>query len=241
MKKLSHRFILSNIITSVWLALNTAMLRGENELIWKGRDLFYGIIIYLIFLFGVYFSFVKARDLAYRCYRKPSGFESFVLVLLYLFAILGNSGMLYFSGSLIFGGMDNAPEAFKNISTGLMVISFFYIVAEGYVLGGNSNPKPVSDRKRKIADYAVMLYISTGITITWNALILGGKVRLSVHQHDFVSELIAACVLVVMMVLPFQRLFWYEVFADSGGWKDNLKVAASFLLVIAGAILPLFF
>jgi hypothetical protein len=41
--------------------------------------------------------------------------------------------------------------------------------------------------------------------------------------------------------MSVQRLFWHEVFINSLGWEDNLKVIASCILVLVSAIIPLFF
>lgn len=240
MKQLSLRFFLSNVFTAIWLIVNISQLQSDNRLIWKGKDPVYGSMLLVIFFAGIFFSWVKARDLRARSKKVPGKFENFLLILFYLFAIGGNSLWLFAAVSLIFGGYEAVPDTFKNASVAVMLISFLFLTAEGYVLG-NGTGKLLSEKMRKITDAIVVLYIGTGISVVWNTLILGGNVSLRPDQPALWSELIAACVLVLMMVLPFQRLFWFEVFSESQHRNDHLKIFAGLVLVLAGAIVPLFF
>lgn len=241
MNQLSVRFFVTNIFTCIWVIYNSSQLKEEHDTLSGTQNVPYGLALYTLMLAGVFFSWVKARDLAYNKKHSLNTFERILLVLLYLFALLSNSILAYIASSYLFGGDNAIPEWFKNTNVAINLIVVGFVFAEAYVLAGEGRKKKVSDRLLRLSNFILPLYTGIAIGVAWNVLLIGSNLSLDLSQHDIVSETIAACVLVMMIVLPFQRLLWFEVFSESKGWKTNLQVAAGLLSVVLCAIIPLFF
>lgn len=240
MDKLSVRFYLTNAIACIWLIFNGRALEEEHDSLFSRQDIFYGILLYLTVILGVYFSYIKAKELSYNQKHRFNGFERIFIFLIFLFGILGNSLIAYFATAYLFGSVEAAPEWFYNGNIIFNLLAIGYYIAEGYVLASGVKNPPAA-WKVKLSNYIVPIYTGVAISLVWNVFMLGGNLSLDLGQSDILSETISACVLVLMIVLPFQRLLWFEIFADSKGWKANLKIVASLIFVMLAAILPLFF
>ena len=238
MNKLSYRFILSNIITSVLLVISSMVFGKSDGNAWEEQNILYGLFIYPVFLAGLFFGLVKARDLGNRITKKLSTFEVVFVFILYVFALGANAMMLFMANNLLYGGHQHIPRFIENITIGLMLLTFVVLIAEP-ILFSSLKKKHIGKRMLKWTDFFHGAYISIGIGVTWNVLVYNGKLRISFEQSDFWGELFALIVLAIMIILPFQRLFWYEVMAESNK-KDSWKVFGSISLVIVAAILPLF-
>lgn len=239
MNKLSVRFYLSNAFTCAWLIYNNATLNEEHDAL-DSENILYGVFLYLIILPGVYFSYIKAKELSYTHKHPLNVFEKIFIFLIYIFALLGNSLIAFFAMSFIYGGHENVPEWFMTANTIFNILAVGYIFAEGYVLGNTPSRSPAPGLIR-FANFFLPIYTGIAISLVWHVFMLGGNLSLDLNQSDIISETIAACVLVLMIVLPFQRLLWFEIFANSAGWRANLKIVGSLIFVILAAILPLFF
>jgi hypothetical protein len=238
--KLSARFYLSNAIACIWLIYNGRALEAEHARLFQSQDIFYGVLLYLVLIPGVYFSYIKAKDLSHKRPHRLNVFEGIFISALFLLGVLGNSLIAYFGTAYLFGSVEAAPQWFYNGNIVFNLLAIGYYFAEGYVLISGVR-KPPAAWKVKVSNYILPIYTGLAISVVWNVFMLGGNLRLDASHSNILSETIAACVLVLMIVLPFQRLFWFEIFSESQGWKANLKIVGSLLFVMLSAILPLFF
>ncbi|MDX2361394.1 MAG: hypothetical protein QNK23_11355 [Crocinitomicaceae bacterium] len=240
MEKISRRFLLTNILTAVSIVLGIKALRAEGEDIWEQQNTLYGVVILLAFLVGAYFSVLKAKELASKRQKSTSIYQNLFLMILYLYAIFGNIFMSTIGVSYIFGGLTEIP-AYASI--GLIIlfaVGVGSLIWEGASLGKSKKP-PISKLKSKVTNFGLMFYTSMGIGVAWQLMIVGGDNTLAWGAQNFWGDLISSLLAVVVIVIPFDRLFWYEIMAQTNGWKDNLKVLWSLCFVIAAAIVPLFF
>ena len=240
MNQLSVRFFITNAITCVWLIFNGATLKAERETMMESSNVPYGLFIYLILILGVYFSWIKAKDLGYRKTNRLNIFEKIFIFLIYLFALIGNSLIAYVATFYLFENPELIPDWFNTVNVIVNLLAVGYIFAEGYVLSDEVN-RPPSPNLLRWSNFILPIYSGMAVSLAWNLLILGGDISLDPDRSDFISETIAACVLVLMIIFPYQRLLWYEIFSDSQGWKANVKIVGSLIFVVLCAILPLFF
>jgi len=240
MDKISTRFFFSNLLTALFIVVSIPWLKQENELLFDGEDSCYGVVVLFAFISGTYFSIVRAKFMGQNLFRRMSRFEKVFIGILYFFSLMANMTMVLFSLTLINGTEETIPQYAFIILVCLMLFNLWCL---GLEVTSLSKPqgKPVSDKKNKKAEWFRLLYVSAGAAATWDNMIISQNFSLSWDQHDFWSELIATIVLVIMILIPFQRLFWYEIMVKSKGWKENLKVFAAFSTALVAAIAPLFF
>lgn len=240
MEKLANRLILSNIISAILIVLSSASLKGNHDFIFNGRSWPLGVGILISLCLGMYFSIIKARAIGQRSSVNPGIVKGFFLFLLYLFSLLANF-LIYISAMcLMVGSIDGGSEPLKVAGILFLVTIFTLLIFEGFSVSGASK-RQVSRGRERTANLFVMIYMNVGISITWDALILGGSRDLDIHQSDIIPELLACVALTLMLLFPFQRLYWYEVLTTSTTRKDNLKILAAICVVILAAISPMFF
>ncbi len=240
MDKLTTRFFLSNLITATIIVLSIPWLQERNKMIFEGKDTVYGIIILLAFISGIYFSIVRSKYMGQQLTGRMSGFEKFFIGLLYLFAMGGNMMMLFVALTSIYGAHETIPTYADIIGISLMLLCMGGLGAE-VAYWSKSQGKPVSEKRNKLANWLIMFYVGTGSAVVWDVMIIGSNMSIRTSTSGFWADMVALFFLALMVLFPFQRLFWYEMVVQSRGWKDNLKVALAFTTVLAAAIVPLFF
>lgn len=97
--------------------------------------------------------------------------------------------------------------------------------------------KPLSKIKLQFANIGSALFSGVGISVLWNALIIGRNR----YMQGTAIELLGYILILFALVFPFQRIFWYEVLSDAESKLDHLKTAGAILLVMVAGIVPLYF
>ncbi|MFT5779752.1 MAG: hypothetical protein ACI837_002711 [Crocinitomicaceae bacterium] len=241
MKNITTRFVLTNIVSAIVLIISLPLVHQERqELIDDKQDVLKGAVILGTFILGFILRIIKSKAVSVASTGEMSFLEKMFLGLLFLFSLSATINFVMISSTYLYGdGMSSQGQMIYGIS--LMMISvciIFYEAAMVLSSGSNySKDKP----KRKWVDPLYSYYIGFGIALSWDVMVVGGSSGLSFDMENFWSEFIATIFLALMMVVSIQRLFWFEVFTSSTGWKDNLKVIASVVLVLASAIVPLFY
>lgn len=239
MKSINSRFIASNIVTSVILIFSIPLLEKQQDTIYDGTDVTQGLFLLAILVLGFFLRIKKSREIARnRPKKKLNVVEKILLTLFFVFGILPSINFTFGGFHLIYEETSKAGEPGMIIQVSLMMLSFAVLFYEAAMVLGAS---PKFARQTKWLDPMYSFYIGSAIAFSWDVMIVGGGSKLEWGMEDFWSEFIATTFLAIMFIMSIQRLLWYEVFKNSSGWKDNLKVIASFVLVLATAITPLFF
>lgn len=204
-----------------------------SKLDYPGSDPLHGIILIVIVVFGMIANVMKAYDLAHYSRNRLKWFEQLFLVFLYLTSMFGGLFML-FAGAYMMKNF-NSKNDFGMIFLMLivMVAMFILLVLEGFFLE-NRPKQPLQKSNLMFANLGSMLYTSFGISICWNAFIIGGNIRISQDIWGFLH----LCLIMLLLVFPFQRLFWYQVLSDAETKIDHVKVLAGIILVILSGTLP---
>ncbi|MFT5858908.1 MAG: hypothetical protein ACI865_001002 [Flavobacteriaceae bacterium] len=215
------------------------MLASQKiQILNKERDFWMGTVILVAMLVGFIVRIVKVREVANCRTGAMSFFENLFLGLLLIFGINVSLNLTMISCIYFFGATDTDNATVYIVS--LMSISILILFYEAVKIFAPNSFKSSITRKKWLNPFYTY-YVGMGIALSWDISIVGGSSGLSYAMHNFWSEFTANIFLALMMVVSVQRLFWFEVFINSAGWKDNLKVFASLILVIASAVVPLFF
>jgi len=240
MKSINSRFVVSNIVTSIILILSIPLLENQQNKVFHETDMIQGVFILFVFILGLFLRIKKSRDIARNVpSKKLNVIEKIFLTLFFIFGISTSINFTFGSFSYMYGKLDYVPDTGKVFQICLMMFSFFVLFYEVYMVSGEANPKLA--KQTKWLDPLYSFYIGIAIAFSWDVMIVGGHSKLFWGMENFWSEFIATICLALMFIMSVQRLFWYELFKNSSGWKDNLKVLASFTVVLASAITPLFF
>ncbi|MDG1427769.1 MAG: hypothetical protein P8H56_04980 [Crocinitomicaceae bacterium] len=239
MKRVTRTFIISNIISAIALVLALPGLSEQRDDMWSGKqDESKAYALLIAILVGFVTRVMKAREVAKNGVGQTSTFEKLFLCLLVVFGISVSLNFTMFSCSYFFGGPSSTSATVYIVSLmGTSIIIMFY---EAAVILGAVQYKP-SVVQKKWLNPMHSFYVGMGVALSWDIMIVGGSNGLSYGMENFWSEFVASIFLALMMVVSVQRLFWFEVFLNSAGWKDNLKVLASLVVVIACALIPLFY
>ena len=240
MKNINTRFIISNIVSSVIIIISIPLWNNQNKSLFHEKDLMQGIFLLSFFTLGFFLRIKKSREIARTMPKKELNTIEFrFLTLLFICGLFPAIPFVFGGVSNIFGGMNESGTTGMIISCSLFSCTVFVLFYENYMVSGAANPKPA--KQTKWLDPVYNLYVGITITLVYDNWVIGPNSKLAWGMESFWSEFIASIFLVIMFMIPIQRLFWHEVFINSLGWKDNLKVSASCLLVLASAITPLFF
>lgn len=234
MNQLSNRFVLNQIVTAILLVVFASDWKAlGSKLDQPGSDPLYGAILIVIVVFGMIANVMKAYDLAHYSRNRLKWFEQLFLVFLYLTSLFGGVFMLFAGAYMItsFNAKNDAGMIFLMVL--VMLGMFILLVLEGFYLG--DRPKsPLRKSNLMLADLGSMLYTSFGISICWNAFVIGGSIQIGRDVWGFLQ----LCMIMLLFVFPFQRLFWYQVFSDAETKVDHLKVFASMVLVLLSGTIP---
>lgn len=241
MHKITIQFLLTNILTSILLIVNAQYWENKFDEIMHERNIELGIVILIFFVLGFIIRIKKAYIAAFNSKNNISKFERYFIAILLFFALTSTMNFSFISTNNIFGDIE-ANEGYKAyLSMTLIIISVLLLIAEAMILFVEDKAEIKPQKHAKTYNRLYRYYVSIGITLSWNVMMVGNSQGLSFDMTDFWSELFANIVLAFMLVLPFQRFFWYEIFSASKTIKDNFIVAGSLILVVASAIVPLFF
>ncbi len=241
MQKITLKFLLTNILTAVFLIINAQDWVIKYDEVMHQRNVGLGIGILAFFILGFFIRGKMAYISAYNAKGNISKFERFFIAILLLFALTATTNFIFISNNNIFGEIEAYQGYRMYLGVTLGVVSLFLLLFEGLVLLDKEEFKIKAPRHEKVYTRLYQYYIGIGVSISWNIMMVGNSKGLSFDMPDFWTELFANVALVVMLVLPFQRFFWYEIFSGSKTFKDNLIVLGSLLVVIASAVVPLFF
>jgi len=237
MKNLSARFILSNILTAALLIYFGANWKAMNRIVsTDGSDPQYGIFIFVITIVGMIANTFKAYDLAYHSRNKLKWFEQIFLVVIYIAGFGTTVGLIFTSFQMM------GPREFQMSKGNIMIqltavlAAFILLVLESFYFQYRPK-KPLTKIKLQFANIGSALYSGVGISVLWNALILGNNR----YMQGTVIELLGYVLILFALVFPFQRLFWYEVLSDAESKLDHLKTVGAIILVMASGIVPLYF
>jgi hypothetical protein len=238
MNKITRTFIISNIISAIVLVVSIPLLGDQKAAILDAEQNYWkGIPLLLTFLFGFVLRILKAREVTKNGAGSLSIFEKIFLGAMFLFALSASMNFTFVSSIYLFGSSgSDSPVAF---TATLLIVSMFILLYEAVMVFSGDSNGPVKPKKWLNPLYSS--YMAAGIALSWDVSIVGGSSGLSFGMENFWSELTAHIFLALMMILSIQRLFWFEIFLSSNGWRDNLIVAGSLVLVLACAIGPLFF
>lgn len=234
MKHLNTKFIISNIITAVFLFFSVPYYRREAEQwIERGSAPLYSYGLMLIVLVGMISMILKSYSLAYYSRNKIQWHGRLFLVLTYVGAFISNMAILIKAEAL----GDYFPK-----STGpmilvvlIMVFGFIGLILESHFIQHRPK-KPLPKRWVRLADTGSMIYSSVGINLCWNHLVIGANI----HYTNLLFSVLMHVLLMVVFVFSFQRLFWYEIMSDSETKTDNRKTFLAILLVFLSGILPIY-
>lgn len=241
MHKITLKFLLTNILTAVFLILNTQDWVIKYDEVMHQENVGLGIGLLIFFVLGFLVRVKMAYSSAYNAQKNISKFERFFIGVLLLFALTSTMNFSFISTNNIFGDIE-ANEGFKTyLSMTLIIISVLLLIAEAMILFVEDKAELKPPKHEKAYNRLYQYYVSIGIALSWNIMMIGNSQGLSFDMPDFWPELFANIALVVMLVLPFQRFFWYEIFSASKTLKDQFIVFSSLLIVIASAVVPLFF
>ena len=237
MKNLSTRFILSNVLTAALLINFGSNWKAMNRIVSAdGADPTYGIFIFLITIVGMIANTYKAYDLAYHSRNKLKWFEQIFLVVIYIAGFGATVGLIFTSFKLMGPyefQMDKGSIFIQLIS---VLAAFILLVLESFFFQYRPK-KPLSKIKLQFANVGSAVFSGVGISVLWNALIIGRNR----YMQGTAIEFLGYVLILFALVFPFQRLFWYEVLSDAESKLDHLKTAGSIILVMASGIVPLYF
>jgi len=240
MRSITARFVISNIISSIILIGSIPLLKQQQNEVFNGVGKIGGIIIFLVLITGQFASVYKAKVIATIHYLpRFNRLEKIFLGIIFFFGVTSVIMTMVTFTNVFGSSLDDVPSVIKIIAIILTLTGVVLLVVEALIVFGNISVKP--KKESKWVNLMVYLYVSVGIAIGWDTMVLGSKIGLSWDQSNIVSELIASVFLALMLFFPFQRLFWFEIMAVSRGWKDNLVVFCSVLMVLICAIIPLFY
>jgi hypothetical protein len=234
MNQLSNRFVLNQVVTAILLVVFAADWKAlGSKLDQPGSDPLYGAILILVVLFGIVANVMKAYDLAHYSRNRLKWFEQLFLVFLYLTSMFGGIFMLFAGAYMItsFSAKNDSGLIFLMVM--VMIAMFILLVLEGFYLE-NRPKKPLQKSKLMLANLGSMLYTSFGISICWNAFVIGGNI----HIDNDIWGFLHLCVVMLLIVFPFQRLFWYQVLSDAETKVDHVKVLAGIVLVLLSGTIP---
>jgi hypothetical protein len=237
MKNISTRFVLGNILSSIlliWFSSDWAQMNKQLSV--SGSDPLYGFMLYAVVILGIVTSTMKGYDVSYNSTKSLKWFEQIFIFILYVMSLFVLLILLGASVNLMFT-VDYQYKTKVHIFLIVIacVVGFILLVLEGFFLEHRPN-KPLSKQQLWLANLGSSLYSSFGIGICWNTMVIGGGIHFQPGALSFVQQIL----LMLVMVFPFQRLFWFEVFNDAESKLDYVKVFGSFLLVMASGILPLY-
>lgn len=240
MKSINARFIVSNIVSSVILIISIPLWNNQNKSLFHGTDLMQGIFLLSFFTLGFFLRIKKSREIARTMPKNNlNTLENGFLTLLFVFGVFPAILFVFGGVSNIFGGINESGITGMIISCSLFSCTVFVLFYENYMVSGAANPKPA--KQTKWLDPTYNIYVGITITLAYDNWVIGPNSKLAWGMESFWFEFIASILLVIMFMMSVQRLFWHEVFINSLGWEDNLKVIASCILVLVSAIIPLFF
>ena len=237
MKNLSSRFILSNILTAALLIFFSSNWKSMHRIISAdGSDPAYGIFIFVITIVGMIANTYKAYDVAYRSRNKLKWFEQIFLVVIYIAGFGATVGLIFTSFKLMGPYQFQMSGGSVFIQLTATLAAFILLVLESFFF--QYRPKKLLSKiKLQFANVGSALYSGVGISVLWNALIIGRNR----YMQGTAIELLGYVLILFALVFPFQRIFWYEVLSDAESKLDHLKTAGAILLVMAAGIVPLYF
>lgn len=233
MKHLNTRFIISNIITAVFLFFSVPYYRKEAEqVIERGSAPVYAGFLLLVLVVGMIAMGLKSYDLACHSRNKIRWHGRLFLAVTYIGAFIANMFILVKADSY---GTTGPKTIAALVMLPILVFGFIGLVLESHLIQHRPK-KPLPKQWVRLADRGNMLYSSVGINLCWNHLVIGSHIH---YTNLFVSILVHT-LLMVVFVFSFQRLFWYEIMSDSETKTDNLKTFLAILLVFISGILPIY-
>lgn len=241
MQKITLKFLLANILTSIFLILNSGDWVIKYDEFMHHRNVGLGVGLLVIFVIGFFIRYKMATISAYNAKNNISKVERIFLAALFLFALTGTINFTFMANNNIFGEIEEYQGYKMYLGITLVVVSFFLIMFEGVLIFAKDEFKLKKPKHQKVYTRLYQYYIGIGVSISWNMMMIGNSKQMTLDMPNFWSELIATIFLVIMLVFPFQRFFWYEVFSASKTIKDNLIVIGSLIMVIASAVVPLFY
>jgi hypothetical protein len=204
------RFFLPNLILSLFIGISYFIALGDFDLVRPVHNPFMGYALGIVAIVVMPFTIIKARDISFKYNEGLSKGETFI-------------------AGMISDGRFSDIE--MGVGFGLAGISVIVLLFEGFALIGK--PKKAPNRKLVlVSNIMVPIYTGIAIVVLWN-----GAFDMNFEDAPITGrKIFQATLFAFVLILPFQRLLWYESFVSSQGKRENLKAMISILMSIATAV-----
>ena len=231
LKTFSSSIFISSIIISLIIGLSYTFIDEDLELMRTGQNVPLGVALLILSILTMPFSLIKARDLAFRSRNGISRAETFLIATLY-FAALFTTLFIVFIGCCLLEGDSNLSMFLMFLFFGVGGAAVVFFLAEAWTLFLTIPKKQPAKIWTHISNYIVPHYSGLAIAVFWEGAFDQG------WETDIVDtrKLLLSIVMAFVLILPFQRLFWYESFIESQSRKENLSALASIFLSVAVAV-----
>ena len=195
------------------------------EIMRPGTNPLLGSVMLVMILLAMPFSVIKARDLSFKERKNLIKAERFLIIMIYFAALFTTILIVYMSCSLI----DDSPTLSENmlyIFYSISGIALFFFLWECWILFVAGAKKRPQKRWVRLSNFIIPLYAGLAIAILWESAF---DLNWEADPID-VRKVILSCMLALVLILPFQRMFWYETFAGSSSGRESLRSLASIVL-----------
>ncbi|MFT5860418.1 MAG: hypothetical protein ACI865_002531 [Flavobacteriaceae bacterium] len=223
------RFFLPNLILSLFIGISYFIALGDFDLVRPVHNPFMGYALGIVAIVVMPFTIIKARDISFKYNEGLSKGETFIAVMIYFNALFVTALIFYEALGMISDGRFSDIE--MGVGFGLAGISVIVLLFEGFALIGK--PKKAPNRKLVlVSNIMVPIYTGIAIVVLWN-----GAFDMNFEDAPITGrKIFQATLFAFVLILPFQRLLWYESFVSSQGKRENLKAMISILMSIATAV-----
>lgn len=236
MKKITLKFLLASILTSVLLIVNAGDWSRKYDEYTHSQNIWLGIGMLLLIILGYFIQVKMAQITSYNSNDDFSIFEVFFLGILFLFSFTSTILISNMAFDIIFRALDSYKE-YKNSFMAFFIVSSLLLVAVEVYLLMTERKKPPKHEKAYKRLY--QFYSGVVITICWNMVIIGGGNHISISSLRLLDELIVGLLMAFFIIFSYQRFYWYEILGTSKSIKDGLVVIGSIFILIICAILPM--
>ncbi|MBL1280712.1 MAG: hypothetical protein COA33_010585 [Fluviicola sp.] len=214
---------LANIIISVCVISSSYFLDENMSIMRPGYNPLVGYAILSIAILAMPFGVIKARSLSFKKKENITKSELFIITMLFFGALFTTILIVYMGCVLIeprdFSFSDETLYIFGGVAS-FAVITF---LLECWNLFLGSPKKEPKKGWVTISNLIVPLYCGISIAILWEGAF---DPQWELDPIDL-RKVIVSSTMAFLLILPFQRLFWYELFTDTVTGKESVKAVAS--------------
>lgn len=225
-------FLLSNVFAAFMNCLGLLDNTSTWDNFLQTRNIIWGIQIYLALGIGLVVSSLQFQLICSESERSLHKYEKIFLYILSVSAFGTFTIMALIANRMLFG--ESVKGLAELIATIVSIIAFAMMFVEYYYISKGSTAK-FTKTKKLVINILTFFYVSTGIGACWNTVLF--------HLFKEVTsplQILGMIYLCLMILLPFQRHFWFRVMLASKSLKDNVFVTAAILITVILAILPKF-